>query len=73
MGQAAQILRALSCHDLYVYVLNESSCYTRCCGDEGLCTCEYHTAHVDPPDDDSVISVEVVGCCSVRESHDNDK
>ena len=69
MGQAIHIIRALQCHDLYFYVLNESDCFTTCCGEDSLCTCEYHTAHIDPPDDDSTISFEIDGCCTIREAH----
>ncbi len=66
MGQVASVVRTLSCQDCARYVCNAMDIRSECCG---LCTCQYHTDVVEPPDDDSTFSLTMDGCCAVRESH----
>ena len=58
MGAAlTSIMNALSCKDLYKYVLNDMSCESECC--LGNCECETHAVEDSSREDD----YEANTCC----------
>ena len=63
MGQAASVIKALSCQDCALFVCNAMDVKSRCCD---CFDCEFVTEKVDIPDDASELSVEVEGCCAAR-------
>ena len=51
MGAAfAGVLNALSCHDLYRFVLNDLSCKSDC-GEHCGCECETHESSGEAPEE----------------------
>ena len=65
MGEAASILRALSCSDCARYVCNAMHCHSSC--GEHCCELDFVTQEVELPETDE-IDIEVQGCCLARKS-----
>ena len=63
MGEAASILRALSCGDCARYVCNSCSFHSQCF--EDCCQIDFVTEPVEIPEGDE-IDIEVQGCCMAR-------
>ena len=64
MGQAvAGIIQALSCAECAKYVCNSMDLKSSC---SDCCDFELHTAEVEVADSASEFSVDVEGCCTVR-------
>ena len=67
MGQAAALLRALSCDscgsDCARYVLNDCHCHSQCL--EGCCDLEFETSATEFSREQDV-EVEIIGCCGAR-------
>ena len=63
MGEVASVIKAFSCEACAKYVCNACRCHSSCLE---CCDVEFETTEVELPDDDSIYSVEVVGCCGAR-------
>ena len=74
MGEAASVLRALSCQDCARYVCNDASIHSQCCDEEDGCNCDVqtHETKVEPAGEDIEVSVgnEFEGlCCNCLFKH----
>ena len=58
MGAATSVIQALSCHDLYKFVLNDLQCRSTC-GEDCGCECETHAVEDSSREDD----YEASTCC----------
>ena len=65
MGEAASLLKALSCSDCARYVCNSCSFHSQCF--ENCCEIDFVTEEVEISDGDE-IEFEVQGCCLARKS-----
>ena len=62
MGQAASVIKMLSCDAIAKYVCNAMTLHSKC---SNCCEFDLETTEVALPDDDSETSVSVEGCCHV--------
>ena len=66
MGNLASILKVINCSDCAKYVCNACKVHSKC---SDCCELSVETEEIEiPKDDDSNVSVEVEGCCSVHKS-----
>ena len=65
MGEAASILKALSCGDCARYVCNAMHCHSQCGRD--CCEIDFVTEEVEISEGDET-DIEVQGCCLARKS-----
>jgi len=63
MGNAAAVVKMLSCGDCARYVCNAMTLHSRC---SGCCELDLETQEVALPDADSDMSMSVEGCCHIH-------
>ena len=69
MSWVASIVNALSCSDLYKYVLNRIHCKSDCCQHNLMCDCE--TDEIEIPDEpDNDIHIEKLCCLGGNDEND---
>jgi hypothetical protein len=61
MGEAASVIKALSCQDCARYVCNACRFHSKC---SQCCDLEWETEEVALPDDDSIVGAGE--CCDAR-------
>ena len=74
MSWVAAIVNALSCSDLYKYVLNRMHCKSDCCPHNLMCDCDTDAVEIQEQDTDNDIHIENQCCMrGYEEDSENDE
>ena len=74
MSWVAAIVNALSCSDLYKYVLNRMHCKSDCCHHNLMCDCDTDAVEIQEQDTDNDIHIENQCCMrGYEEDSENDE
>ena len=65
MGEVASIIKAFSCDSCAKFVCNSMQIHSKC---RDCCEIDVTTDEIEIPEDDSIYSVEVDGCCQAHKS-----
>ena len=74
MSWVASIINALSCSDLYKYVLNRMHCKSDCCHHNLMCDCDTDAVEIQEQDTENDIHIENQCCMrGYEEDSENDE